>query len=105
MTLPPEPRGPLSEELLAALAGPRGGLGVPSAAVEPLDALADEDLQLALYVSYELHYRGFPGVDDRWEWDPGLIAFRGALEDAFERALLEELGPPRESAAPEEMDL
>jgi Iron-containing redox enzyme len=105
MPLPPEPRGPLSEELLGALAGPRGGLGAPSAAVQPLDALADEDLQLALYLCYELHYRGLPGVDERWEWDPGAIAFRGALEEAFESALIDELGEPRESAPPEEMDL
>ncbi|MGW2997108.1 iron-containing redox enzyme family protein, partial [Streptomyces sp. NPDC001193] len=28
-----------------------------------------EDLQLALYVLYELHYRGFEGVDDEREWD------------------------------------
>jgi hypothetical protein len=32
-------------------------------------------------------YRGLPGVDDRWEWDPGLIAFRGGLEQQFDDAL------------------
>jgi hypothetical protein len=105
MPLLPEPRGPLSEELLAALAGARGRLGAPALPVQALDPFADEDLQLALYLCYELHYGGLPGVDERWEWDPGLIAFRGALEDVFEGALLEELGPPGESASPEEMDL
>ncbi|GAA2625856.1 hypothetical protein GCM10010425_23090 [Streptomyces spororaveus] len=29
-----------------------------------------EDLQLALYMLYELHYRGFDGVDDARKWDP-----------------------------------
>src|SRR5215208_1582184 len=105
MPLPPEPRGPLSEELLAGLAGPRGGLGAPPLPLDALDPFADEDLQLALYLCYELHYGGLPGVDDRWEWDPGLIAFRGALEGVFEAALLDELGPPGESASADEMDL
>jgi hypothetical protein len=36
----------------------------------------EEDLQLALYCLYELHYRGFEGVSDEWEWHPGLLAFR-----------------------------
>src|SRR5215213_9751119 len=105
MPLPPEPRGPLSEELLAGLAGPRGCLGAPPLPLDALDPFADEDLQLALYLCYELHYGGLPGVDDRWEWDPGLIAFRGALEGVFEAALLDELGPPGESASADEMDL
>jgi len=35
------------------------------------------DLQLALHVCYELHYRGFAQVDDRWEWDGGLLHLRG----------------------------
>ena len=42
----------------------------------------DEDLQLALYLCYELHYRGLPGVDDRWEWEPSLLALRAELERA-----------------------
>lgn len=46
------------------------------------DPLGD-DLQLALYVSYELHYLGFGGVDDEREWDPDVIAFRRELEEAF----------------------
>src|SRR4051794_22132409 len=51
------------------------------------DPIGDDDLQLALYVCYELHYRGFDGVDERWEWEPSLLAFRAALEAEFERAL------------------
>jgi hypothetical protein len=53
------------------------------------DALSDEDLQLALYLCYELHYRGLPGVDEGWEWDPALLAVRRRLELVFERALLD----------------
>ncbi len=41
------------------------------------------DLQLALYVCYELHYRGFAGVDGDWEWNPGLLYLRGRLEELF----------------------
>jgi hypothetical protein len=68
---------------------------------DPADPLADEDLQLALYLCYELHYGGLPGVDDAWEWDPGLLEFRAALEAPFEAAL----DAPAEGAAPEEIDL
>ena len=41
------------------------------------------DVQLALYLCYELHYRGFAGVDAGWEWNPGLLYLRGRLEDVF----------------------
>ena len=37
-------------------------------------ALTDEDLQLSLAVCYELHYRGFDGVSEDWEWEPALLA-------------------------------
>ena len=53
----------------------------------PADPLADDDLQLALYCCYELHYASFAGVDPRWEWDPELLSFRSRLEAAFESAL------------------
>jgi hypothetical protein len=39
------------------------------------------DLQLTLYVCYELHYRGFDGVNPRWEWNPALLHVRGRLEE------------------------
>lgn len=60
------------------------------------DPLADDDLQLALYLCYELHYRSFPGVDPAWEWSPTLLALRGVLERAFLTAL-EEAVPPSDS--------
>ncbi|MFF0217773.1 iron-containing redox enzyme family protein [Streptomyces vinaceus] len=50
-----------------------------------------EDLQLALYLLYELHYRGFDGVDDEREWDPELLRLRQALETRFLHALHTEL--------------
>jgi hypothetical protein len=46
-----------------------------------------DDLQLALYLCYELHYRGFEGVSPDLEWDPDLLRTRAALEDRFLSAL------------------
>ena len=84
----PEPRGAVTDLLLSAL--PNGISHVP--ATEPTDA---EDLQLALYLCYELHYRGLPGVEDRWEWDPSLLALRGALEERFEAELRRDVPLPQ----------
>lgn len=53
------------------------------------DILRDDDLQLALFVLYELHYRGVDGVDERWEWHPGLLAVRSVIEASFESRLRE----------------
>ncbi|MFD9497454.1 MULTISPECIES: iron-containing redox enzyme family protein [unclassified Streptomyces] len=50
-----------------------------------------EDLQLALYLLYELHYRGFDGVDDDREWDPDLLRLRRAIEDRLLHKLRGEL--------------
>jgi len=102
----PRPRGPITESLFARLQGPPAGcIGTPERIERPHAPLDDEDLQLALYCCYELHYGGLPGVDDRWEWDPGLLELRAGLEEVFEHALLEQIGAPSDSAAPEEMDL
>jgi hypothetical protein len=58
-------------------------------------ATADEDdLQLALYCCYELHYRGFAGVSDEWEWNGSLLAFRARLEEVWIDRLVDEVGPP-----------
>ncbi|MEB3963924.1 iron-containing redox enzyme family protein [Streptomyces kunmingensis] len=51
------------------------------------------DLQLALYVLYELHYQGFQGVDGEWEWDPHLLTLRRALERRFLTALRADAAP------------
>ncbi|MEV4902103.1 iron-containing redox enzyme family protein [Citricoccus sp. NPDC055426] len=73
---------------------------VRSALTASEDILYDEDLQLALFCLYELHYSGVNGVDERWEWDPALLAVRHRIESAFEARLrrgAEELyGPMQE---------
>ena len=88
--------GPLSELVAALLSTPAADNAVlPLEAAEAVgglldgveDPLADDDLQLALYLCYELHYRSFPGVDPTWEWSPTLLAARAALEAAFFGAL------------------
>ncbi|CAN5752951.1 iron-containing redox enzyme family protein [soil metagenome] len=83
----PTPRGPLSRALVAHLAE-----GSPLVARIPdgIDVLTDDDLQLALWCCYELHYQGFEGVADDAEWDLQTLGFRADLEEAFERALRDE---------------
>ncbi|WP_375486415.1 iron-containing redox enzyme family protein [uncultured Mycobacterium sp.] len=51
------------------------------------------DLQLALYMCYELHYRGFAGVDPTWEWSPALLHLRAELERAFLAGVRRDVGP------------
>ncbi|MFF8286027.1 iron-containing redox enzyme family protein [Streptomyces albus] len=84
----PEARGPLSAGVLETLAttGPPADpelLSVRAATADPYG----EDLHLALYVLYELHYRGFAGVPGEREWDPRLLRVRAVLEDRFLSAL------------------
>jgi hypothetical protein len=81
--------------LFSRLADRPGPLPVAPQEVDPWG----EDLQLALYCCYELHYRSFAGVDDRWEWHPSLVAFRAQLERAFEEALRLEVGGSADDAA------
>jgi hypothetical protein len=86
----PSPRGPVSTVLIATLGGSARHLEPTLAdrfAGSEQDALTDEDLQLTLFVLYELAYRGWDGVDDQWEWQPDLIRLRTAAEDRFETAL------------------
>jgi hypothetical protein len=77
----------------------------PSAPSPAGDPLTDDDLHLALYLCYELHYRGLPGVDERWEWEPSLLAHRREWETELEAALLDRLGPPEADASADDMDL
>ncbi|MFF0545946.1 iron-containing redox enzyme family protein [Nocardia thailandica] len=72
----PTPRGDLSAATTEVLRRPPGS---PLPAVPP-GRDCDEDLLLALHTCYELHYHGFADVDEAWEWDPGLLAWRAALE-------------------------
>jgi hypothetical protein len=93
----PEPRGPLSAalrtELLGAPGVSPGTLELAARAAATSDPLRDDDLQLALAVAYELAYRGFDGVADGWEWEPGLLRLRAVLESAHTAALRELTGP------------
>lgn len=66
------------------------------------DAVGGEDFHLALYLCYELHYRGLDGVDDGWEWDPGLLRFRASLEEAFAAALRDAVRVPADEGTVEE---
>jgi Iron-containing redox enzyme len=93
--------GPLSEFVAALLGGSARDPGfspgeaagvVRRLSTEPTDPLGDDDLQLALYLCYELHYRSFAGVDPEWEWSPVLLAVRAVLEETFLDALEEEIG-------------
>lgn len=86
----PVARGPWSEHLLEHLLHPPHDLAMP-VAPRVSDPLVDDDLQLALYLCYELHYRGLVGVDDRWEWEPSLLRLCRVLEDGFEAALRAEV--------------
>jgi hypothetical protein len=88
--------------VLRALGRRVGPIDVPKVVVA--DPLGDDDLHLALYCCYELHYRGFAGVDPAWEWSPALLAIRAVLESAFEGGLLDAVGTiPPPSAADEEL--
>ena len=69
----------------------------PAPNPESVAGTSDEDRQLALYVCYELHYASFDGVDDRFEWDPGVLALRASLDGWFERRLLADVTPPASS--------
>jgi hypothetical protein len=105
------PRGPLSSLLFDILADPAapdgdlapahppqtGGRGAEiaeqlaaatTAALERCeDILADDDIQLSLFVLYGLHYGTTLDSAGVWEWNPAIIACRIRLEAAFEATL------------------
>ncbi|MCB8901098.1 MULTISPECIES: iron-containing redox enzyme family protein [unclassified Streptomyces] len=92
-----EPRGTLSAAVTDALRS-HGAPAYRPGAVLTADPWG-EDLQLALYLLYELHYRGFDGVDDDREWDPELLRLRQAMEARFLHALSTELSDAPRSVA------
>lgn len=77
----PRPRGPVSAQLIGALAT-GSALDPPTSDSSSVAALLDDDLQLALWVCYELYYRGFDTVDPDREWDTGIIALRRTVEES-----------------------
>jgi hypothetical protein len=100
----PDARGPLSLAVVNALTerAPRNHLSRIEASLGDSDPYG-LDLQLALYVCYELHYRGFAGVDPHWEWNAGLLHLRGQMEQTFLAAVRRDVGEigPEETAADE----
>ncbi|NBM18537.1 iron-containing redox enzyme family protein [Streptomyces sp. GC420] len=85
----PEPRGPLSAAVRDTLLG--GGRAPAPARAAEADPYG-EDLQLALCLAYEPHYRGLAGVPAEREWDLGLLSLRQPLEQAFLAALRKDAG-------------
>ncbi|WP_166903173.1 iron-containing redox enzyme family protein [Mycobacterium sp. DL440] len=91
--------GPISRTVIECL-----GYRAPHNHLEPVWVpLRDSDplgldVQLALYICYELHYRGFAGVDQNWEWNAGLLHLRSQFERIFLAAVRHEVG----SIAPED---
>ncbi|MEX1005575.1 MAG: iron-containing redox enzyme family protein [Acidimicrobiia bacterium] len=83
-TILPRPRGPWSRAVLETVTR-AAAPPVPELSSSPLD---DDDMQLALYLVYELHYRGLDGVPDEMEWDLDLFSFRRRMEEGFQQALL-----------------
>ncbi|MBX6390850.1 MAG: iron-containing redox enzyme family protein [Frankia sp.] len=99
----PTARGTLTEALLHRLAG--DARPVPAWPEPDDDVLYGEDGALALYCLYELHYRGFAGVDERWEWEPSLLALRRRLEARLEERLrAQATGPLPDLPIPDEPD-
>lgn len=103
----PHPRGPLSDAVIALVTSSPGvqtrdrvGDVAQHAVAVADDLLTDEDVQIALYVMYELSYRGFDGVEDEWEWDPELLRTRRTVEVAFEGSLRRRVDVP-DDVAPE----
>ncbi|MBV9310074.1 MAG: iron-containing redox enzyme family protein [Solirubrobacterales bacterium] len=99
----PSPRGELSAGLIEGLCHEAHDLEIGLTWTP--DPLTDEDLQLALYLCYELHYRGLAGVDERWEWSPALLRLRAELERRFELALHEAVPYDALGVPAEEIDL
>ncbi|THG32821.1 iron-containing redox enzyme family protein [Naasia lichenicola] len=98
----PESRGPASAVLLDILAtgggsaperdSLRGSVDDALAATE--DIFRDDDLQLTLFLLYQLGYGGVDGSDEL-EWDLTLLGARAALEAALETALRDRVPVPK----------
>jgi hypothetical protein len=96
----PSPRGEISALALTIISGTVGDAQEPVAQLATLvreslsgtpDILHDDDLQLALFCLYELHYSGIDGAGDDWEWNADLLRVRQQIETAFERRVRDEV--------------
>lgn len=99
----PMPCGPLSDAVCGVLRRPVGAGGQLRPRIAGTDPYG-KDLHLTLYVCYELHYRGFAGVDPDWEWDATLLELRSRLEHVFLESVRQDVGPePSHTSAAVEM--
>ena len=85
----PQARGPITQRLFDALRGAPRELGWTADA----GSASPDDLHLALYCTYELHYGGLPGVHPDWEWEPSLLGAIRPLERRLEAELRAAVGP------------
>lgn len=95
-----QPRGPLSQALLARLTG-ADNVSALSLVDEASHALStsrsvthDEDLQLSLFLLYASSYGSLSGFSAELEWDPAIITARAMLERAFEAELRKRVEVP-----------
>ena len=95
----PRPRGPVSGHVIESLL--RESSSTTVVALGPDSVASDPDVQLALWVLYELHYRGFEDVAGDREWDTRLIELRRTIEARFERELREAVHPLLGNVEPE----
>jgi pyrroloquinoline quinone (PQQ) biosynthesis protein C len=95
----PAPRGPISSSIIEAIHRQEPSLLAPHSEACTVDPVSDEDLQLALWMCYELHYHGFNDCDPTWEWQPELIGTRRTLEAQLLRALRRDVSFPKTDQA------
>ncbi len=81
--LTPKPRGSLSAALFEAM----HMHATRWDDVLDIEPDHDDDAQIALWVLYEQHYRGFDDVDASLEWHPEILRLRQRLEETFEAEL------------------
>lgn len=96
----PAPRGPISMAVIDLLTErtPHHQLTRVAASLADADPYGI-DVQLTLYLCYELHYRGFADSDAHWEWNPGLLHLRGRLEELFLTTVSHDVGEIDEAAS------
>ncbi|SDG43393.1 hypothetical protein SAMN05216553_10847 [Lentzea fradiae] len=83
----PAPRGHMSSALISALRTPPPARPALLVSAGTRDVHADDDLQLTLWICYELRMRGFDDVADGWQDHPALAQFHTALEQRWETGL------------------
>ncbi|MEV4603665.1 iron-containing redox enzyme family protein [Amycolatopsis sp. NPDC049253] len=78
------------------MADPDDAAAIPMPAGADVPVWHDEDLQLTLWICYELSYRGFDDVDADWEHTPFVTGVRRQLERRWLSGLREILTPVSE---------